>query len=259
MNNKKQYEQIERFNSGELKGAELSDFLQQIHDNPELASEVEFNRKIDIFFIKNKEKIELREQLEQSYEKAILFEQKNRHTKIKQQSIFKLIMTYRIAAGFLLFAALGTLLYFMLIPSKNERLYSKYFSVYESDLAVRGNTVSVEDKFQKAMEAYNNADFLNSALLFNELCNSDSTNTEACFFKDISEMKNKNYDDAILSLNIIVKDSKSPYQEPAIWYLALCYLSENDIPNTKRVLQEIVKNPDNFYKDQAASLLIELE
>jgi tetratricopeptide (TPR) repeat protein len=154
---------------------------------------------------------------------------------------------------------LGISLFFIFRPSKNERLYSEYFKVYDSGYTVRGIDMSVKDKFHIAMDAYDNNDFVNSSILLKEVCKSEPNNIEALFFKGISEMKNKNFDDAILSLNTIAKDSTTLFREPVIWYVALCYLEKKDLLNTKITLQKIINAPDNSYKKQAAFLLKDLE
>jgi len=253
------YELIEKFNSGELTGTELSEFLQRIKDDPELAFEVEFSRKIDNFFIKNKDKIELREQLEQIYETTILAKKKSMFVKFNKQTIINLKKTYKIAACIILLLALGISIFFIFRPSKNERLYSEYFKVYDSGYTVRGIDMSVKDKFHIAMDAYDNNDFVNSSILLKEVCKSEPDNIEALFYKGISEMKNKSFDDAILSLNTVVEDSTTLFRESAVWYLALCYLEKNDLLNTKITLHKIIDAPNDSYKKQAAFLLKDLE
>jgi hypothetical protein len=255
------YELIERFNAGELTGDDLSNFLQRIQDDPELAREVEFSKGIDDFFFKNIEKIELREQLEKAYEKTILSRQKNRHAEIKTKRWYNIKKIYKIAAGVLILLGLGTgiIICVMNVPSKNERLYAEYFKVYESTSNVRGDNISDEDKFQTALDYYDKEDFRNSAISLGEICKSNPENIEARFYKGISEMENKNFDNAILSLSIVSKDSTTLFKEQASWYLALCYLEKNDILNTKVILRKIIANSCEYYRKQAVSLMKDLE
>lgn len=258
---KHKYDLIERYNARELTGDELSAFLQRMNDDAEFAYEVEFSRKIDDFFLKNKEKIELKEQLEQVYKKVILSKPGGKLMNITKRSFPKIRRMYKIAAGILLLFGIGIGIMMCLInrPSKNERLYDEYFQVYESRSNVRGNIASTEDKFQIAMDTYDKKDFKNSAILLGEICKSNPKNFAARFYKGISEMKNNNFDNAILSLSIVSKDTTTLFREQATWYLALCHLEKNDIAITKTILQKIIANSCEYYRKQAVSLLKDLE
>lgn len=109
------------------------------------------------------------------------------------------------------------------------------------------------------MTAFNNGNYNTSFKLFSEVCIKEPDNMTAFFYKGILAMKNENFDDAILSFNIILKDNKSMYVDLAEWNLALSYLGKNDISDTKIVLNKVIQNPDYFKKNQAVSILKEIE
>lgn len=202
----------------------------------------------------------MREKLDKIHKEVILGEKKASVTPFYNRSFFRRINGYKIAAGITLLIGIATITVFMIRPPKYERLYAKYFNITEYSTSVRGagNSAS-EDKFDVAMEEFNNSNYNTSFKLFSEVCILEPDNMKAFFYKGILAMENENFDEAILSFNTILKDDKSDYVESAEWNLALSYLGKDDISNTKSILKKFTQNPDNFKKDQAATILKEIE
>ena len=253
-------EQIDKFNSGEMTGAELEEFIKKMKKNSDLASQVKLNKEIDEFLKNHIEEIELREQLDQIHKEVILDKTNTSIIPMHNRNLFWRINRHKIAAGITLLIGIAALTVFTIRPPKNERLYAKYFSITEYFTTVRGagNPVK-EDEFANAMDVFNNGNYDTSFKLFSEVCISEPNNMKAFFYKGILAMENENFDEAIHSFNIIINDNKSMYVELAEWNLALSYLGKNDIPNTKIVLNKFIQNPDNFNKDKATTILKEIE
>ena len=254
------YELIDKFNSDEMTGVELEEFIKKMEEDPDLASEVKLSKEIDDFLKNHIEEIELREQLDQIHNEVILGKKNYPIIPVHNRNLFWRINRYKIAAGITLLIGITALTIFTIRPSKNERLYAKYFDISEYSTTVRGvDSSAKEDKFETAMGAFNSGNYDSSFKLFNEVCISEPDNMGAFFYKGILAMENENFEEAIHVFNIIINDKKSMYVELAEWNLALSYLGKNDIPNTKIILEQFTQNPDNFKKDQAATILKEIE
>lgn len=253
------YELMDRYNAGELSGAELEVFTKMLNDDPEFAQEVKLSQRMDVFFQKKMEIVEMREMLEEIYKETILKKKKPLSLHNIKFKIHRVKLLYKIAAGIIFIIGISSLLYLSLRPPENERLYSQYFKVYDASGIVRGNNSTNQDKIHMALMAYDNEDYKTSYKLLNVICSSEPDNMEAFFYKGLSAMENQNFDDAVLSLNTVVKNTTTLYNDEAIWYLALSYLGKDDLPNARITLQKIIDSLNNVKKEQAVSLLHELE
>jgi tetratricopeptide (TPR) repeat protein len=256
----KDFELIEKFNSGEMMGTELSEFLKRIQDDPELAAEVELSKEIDDFLVKDKERIELWEQLDSIYYKlkaeGKLSTRENQ--KKKSRPIFH-IKWYHAAASIVILIGVSAVLYFTFRPSLNERLYSEYFKSYEYTTTVRsGNQDHQKNQMQSALDEYNDEDFKTAWTMFKDISDKNKKNAKAYFFRGMSAMEINELDDAIASFNNVIKHETSLYIDQAIWYQALCYLKKDDSANALKQLSKVVESNGN-HKDEAEVIIEKLK
>lgn len=259
MNNKKiKYDTayIESYLDGELQGEELELFENKMKSDSEFAREVKLHREINEFLRNKFDYIQKREQLEKIYEEVILKKGKPEITIIKNTRTNKINWYYRIAAGIALLIGVSAILFFILRPLKNDRLFAQYFKVYEASVTVRGANVHNKTPFEHAMEAYEDNDFETSYKLFDELCITEKEDTANFFFKGISAMKIEKFSNAVISFNVVL-NSTSLYKDEAEWYLALCYLKMSEINKSVELLKRIVTE-ETHHRDDAVLLIDKL-
>jgi tetratricopeptide (TPR) repeat protein len=250
---------IERYLEGELHGEELEEFESRIISDPEFASEVKLHRDLEDFLRKKSDYIKKREQLEKIYQEVIVQKRKTTEASDKPAKSHYIKLYYKIAAVIVLLIGVATLLFFILRPTKNEKLYAQYFKPLEGGYITRSIEVNPkpEDKYHMALDQYNDGHYEKSWKMFKELCNVDSIKMDALLYGGISAMEINNYKDAISSFKYILKANKRFYDDEANWYIALCYLKIPDIDKAKDLLSKISKS-NSFYKENAATILKEL-
>lgn len=135
-----------------------------------------------------------------------------------------------------------------------DHLYASYFEVHPNfvEPIVRNgneeNTITTE-----AFLAYENRDFAKAAQLFENI-SKNNPEEYALFYKAISLMKLNQFEQAAL----IFSDTSwsSSYSENATWYLALIKLKQENIPESKILLQSL--SVKSLYATEAKELLKKL-
>ena len=241
--------------SGELSGQELEDFIKSMNSDSELASDVQLEQEI-YNALKDKDTIELLEKLNVIHEENKKQRSTGKVKKSADTSIFYLNW-YKAAAGIALLIGISIILFYLLRPSLNERLYSEFYKVYDESFVVRSGNVT-EDKFIIAAGKYSNGEYNVAWNMMKQITTDDNNNMQAFFFRGISAMETENINDALFSLKAILNDNKSLYVESAEWYLALCYLKQNDIEKAKSQFEKIALG-SGYYKAEAKKILGKLK
>jgi hypothetical protein len=249
------FDLISRYLEGEMNEQERLAFEKKIKDNPELAKEIKLHRDIDDT-IKDTKLLDFYEQLESIHKKLKkegALEETHDEKENHNRRLY--LRWYNIAAAIIILLVISTVLYFTLRPPLNERLYSQFFKPYNGSYIVR--SAATQDKYSKASDTYDSANYEKSWNMFNELIKVDTLKINAMFFKGISAMEINKYDDAINSFNFIIKDNSTLFVNQAEWYLALCYLKNNDMPNAKKLFGEIAES-NASHKSDAKRILKKL-
>lgn len=157
-----------------------------------------------------------------------------------------------IAASFIALLALPSFWYFN-NSIDTEELFVENFEPYRNIVQpiVRGE--QKEDLTSKAFEAYESKDYNNAILHFNSLLN-EAPNTTISFYKANTLLQLNKTDEAIeiLKENAKITDT---LQDRNLWYLALAYLKENNIEDSKKTLQQLVSTSE--FKSKSAKDLLE--
>ncbi|NOY50982.1 MAG: hypothetical protein GXO88_10530 [Chlorobi bacterium] len=163
---------------------------------------------------------------------------------------------YRIAAAVALLFAIAYLIFFF---AKNElnnpKLFVEYYTPYPNLVTVKSANTQLTDE---AMFYYDMAQYDTALALFGIILEKTPENPEALFYKGICLLSLNKSPSAIQVFKHLAFDTETPYRKPALWYLALGYLQNGDMENTKRILLGIVRD-DNHFSAKAKSLLQHLE
>ncbi len=224
-------ENIELYLEGQLSGDELTEFKEAQDTDPEFAKMTE-DYKLAMRSVEEFGKQELKKQLRQ-----IHIEEIKASPKFGQRELFRYAAIF---IGFLIVSAPFLYTYFTSNPNY-QKLYDNNFSLYPDIISQRGETQNL--MLEEAMSYYKNKDFENAAVLFHNL-----DVQELPFAKAIKLYSGISYlgsGDNILAEDVfvgIINDNDNPFDGQAKWYLALSYLSRENIDEAVPLLDEIVGN-----------------
>jgi hypothetical protein len=248
---------IEKYFDGELQGGELEDFDTRMISDPEFAKEVKLHRELNDFLSRKVDYIQKREQLDKIYEEVILKKRELSPQNLRFSINYSFIWQYKVAIGISFLIAIAILLFFILRPPKNERLYAQYFKPFEVYSVTRSASDQIPDKFDIALDEYNSGNFQKAFILFGKISVEDTANMSALFYEGISAMALSKFEKASFLFEKIIVDNTSLYTESAEWYLALCYLQNPDLKNPRELLTKIA-NSKSYYRKEASAILSDL-
>ncbi|MCX6270134.1 MAG: tetratricopeptide repeat protein [Bacteroidetes bacterium] len=122
---------------------------------------------------------------------------------------------------------------------------------------MRSDGTNQDKLLSKAMELYQNADYLTASRSFEELLKLDPENNQARFYLAISYMENKREPEAVRLLQDIVDTRDVFFLSQSEWYLGICYLllgrKEEAILPFDRLARK-----KGYYQEQSKEILEEL-
>lgn len=225
---------FDQYLQGELSGEALLDFEKQLSENPELASELETFKEVQM-------------QLETKFgfaadRKAFETNLKNISKAHFKEGKFKVIslkpLIYLVAASVVFLLGL-----FLFNPSKpNFEDYNQYENAY---LTERSDGI---ESLKQAETAFNAKDYKTAIPLFEAVLKENKT-AEIQYFYGVSLLENNQIDKAEIVFNKI-KSGNSVYKNKAIFGLALAKLKQEDYKACEEILLTIPSDYENYDKVQ---------
>jgi TolA-binding protein len=231
---------IESYNAGEMNETEKAWFKRELDGNKSLQNEVQLRNKTDKILLRQ-DIISLRHKLA-SIEKA-------RNEKLFNGSKIK-SPRFRYAAVFTGLIIISSLLFLSYRTQSPETIYEHYYQVYSNP----GATRSLETTFNEAIDYFNKKDFRKALEGFQAYLKANPGSSKFEFLSGISYMEIRNFPDAKLSFNKIIKRGANLYTEDANWYLAMCYLATSEKDKAKEQLHKIIKG-ESIHKNKAKKIL----
>ncbi|UGS22901.1 tetratricopeptide repeat protein [Flavobacterium channae] len=161
-----------------------------------------------------------------------------------------------IAASIVVVLSLG-FIFFWNSSTTNDDLYADFYETFPNIEAptTRGeNNLNIKSE---AFYAYDSKDYKKATELFSEIYKVEKTDY-AIFYIGLSEMELNEHKKAINTFSLFEGDSNNNFYYYVKWYKALCYLKENDIENSKKLLNEVVKTVNPF-QSKSKELLSKLD
>jgi TolA-binding protein len=230
---------IERYNAGEMDETQKSWFLKELDGNESLQKEVMLRRKTDQL-LQRKDIQDLRAKLndiERSRKSETVVASKLNTPRFR----YAAIITGAIAVGSLLY---------QYRPMNSQQIFDNYLPGYESTETSR----SLEPAYDKAVDYFNRKDYLKAIDGFQTYLKQQPENTRYEFLLGVSNMEIKNYPDAELSFNKVLKKGASLYQEQATWYLVGCYIGMGQKEQAIKELRSIARS-ESIYRTKAKKIL----
>ena len=246
---------IQKYLDKQMSGQEIADFEQELKINPELYEELLLHKDVDAaikdligenMFLKN---------LELAHKSYMESTTKKNSAKTP---IFQLTPKYliRYAAAAVIFIALSVGVFYTM-SSKSispDKLYTSYYVPYEVNGANRSGNAGDESLIEKAMQKFEQKDFDGAIKIFNSMKTTGNTNISSNFYKGIAYLEMNKPNEAIKSLEVVVKNENSEVLAEAEWYLGLAYLKANDLDNARKQFTKVSEKYP-FYKKKADEII----
>jgi len=232
---------LNNYFEGNLSEEEKQQFNELLSNDSEFKAEFEFQMKAKIAVALSERK-KMKNQL------------KEIENSRKQKSNNKTWLS--IAASIVVILSLG-FIFFWNSSAKNDNLYADFYETFPNIEAptTRGeNTLNIKSE---AFFAYDSKNYKKAIELFTEIYKIEKTDY-AIFYIGLSEMELNEHKKAIATFSLFKGDSNNNFYFYIKWYKALCYLKENDIKNSKKLLNEVVKTVNPF-QSKSKELLSKLD
>jgi len=229
-------EDIIRFVRGEMTGAELIAFENELDSNQTLTDEVkEVQLAISV--------------IDRRGEKLL----KQRFKKLETRNSIKKWIYILLATVSVLILGLVIKKQFTKVkPAEPRAIYADNFQKYRPPVTIRNNS-NPSSGLSSAIEAYNSGNYEEAFRHFDLACN--EVNQEACFYAVLSAIYrgDSEYQNA---KNAIVNNS--PYSAIIIWNEGLYHLNNNNVDQAIVLLRQLVEL-GTYKKDEALKILNELQ
>lgn len=239
---------IKKYLADELSSQERNAFEQQMENDPFLKESVEgLLLQKEHWQIHQLEKLEHELMPLQNTESITIV----KHSKNRSFRFFKFAAAASII-GVIVFV--GWQHFFVAKNINTANVYADYFKpLTHPDATVRGENMEKEET--KAIQAYESEDYFAAVNYYKKLVENHPANVKDNLFYGISLLATNQPEKAIDVLSNI--QTSVEYHYDIQWYLALAYLKNKQIQETKKSLNELTKE-DNFYQNQANEILNKL-
>lgn len=232
--------------SGDLSKEEMHELNNDIGGNDQLVEDIKLQQEIFYAIDRGDDDIvELRNQLREVSEEFL--EEKGRRRRIHPG-------TWMAAASVIVLLGLASLLgLFQTSEYSGSYAFSEYYEPYSVDLVVRGE--GHFNQLDKAIKLYQDG---NMALALTEFDRLQRENAELSgFFSALCYMEIGDFTKA-KGILVNINEDAIFYSDQINWYLALCYLKDNEINRAELVLNAIAKG-NNQYSERASEILTKMK
>jgi tetratricopeptide (TPR) repeat protein len=167
----------------------------------------------------------------------------------KIRSIFNIpyFTVSAIAASVAIFV-IATVLFFNNSATPEELLAEYHTAPYPvldaNSMVNRGKTPDTQTKRQEAFVAYSSGEFDTAISLFIEVLRQEPDD-EVRFYLANAYFEQKRIKEAIVHLQEL-SQSAGKFKTRGMWYLALCYIQENDLGKARQTVELLSKEQDSY-------------
>lgn len=194
--------------------------------------------------------VAMEEHFDETLKDSLKREERKRPARQRQLLIF-----LSTAAAVLLISVLSYSIFYLAKPTP-QQLFAEYYKPYYNvvDDHKRDNTISNEAT--EAFRLYDQKEYKKAAEVFDRELVDSPHNPALLFYSGLSQLVIDRPGPAIEKLKEVAGNS-SQFTEAAQWYLALAYLKNNDIIQSRKVLEKIASSA-GAYRQKATILLEEI-
>ncbi|MGB3468515.1 MAG: hypothetical protein WBA74_24735 [Cyclobacteriaceae bacterium] len=241
------HEQIEQYVSGKMPASEQEDFESQLKVDPVLDEQVTLYRQADDVFSNTA-----------MTDFALTLEDVKQEYKNRQQSSpgknrqIPPFVWYGIAASVLLF--LIGLAFWPTSPTDSLAWDQENYTPYPAQVQ-RNADSNYPEPLRYALIAYREKQYNQAVLLLDPFTTDDYYGSLASFYKAQALMASGEIQKAIPLWETQLAGTETAYRQSIQWYLALCYIRNEEIPKARTLASEILATPAHAYEDSAKKLL----
>ena len=246
-------EEIERYISFELDDHELASFESELIENADLAAEVELFREVDRA-VAETDIMALRSKLKGLGDQIA-------GEKTKQQSLAarmpSRLISATVAASLAIIMALSALLSNSSISE--AELYNNFYQTYPTTGVFRSAEADPATlEMNRALDKFNSGKYEQALELFSAILEKEPLNPVGNFYAGVSFQETNRLDQAISSYQSVIRHNDNLFVEQANWYMALCYLRNEEREKAMRKFSQIAQS-SSFYKLQAEAVIREMK
>ena len=141
--------------------------------------------------------------------------------------------------------------------STEEILFLKYFQPYPNTIPlVRSD--EPHSIMENAMIEYEAEHYKNASSILSDILTANPDHIAANFYTGFIHLIQKRTVNAVPHFEKVISGGSNDYVEPAVWYLGLTYLRDDNIKKAKEIIRDIASK-DGSYQEQAINLIKKLE
>lgn len=258
-----------------LSESQRGEFDRLLQTDPEFAADFEFEKQLQSALKKEERqeikllfsKLEIESKVEVQTEEPTLDETEttvdskdNGPIQIDPKDTETKVISIRpwlVAASAVFLLGLASWFLFFNSPDLNtEQLYAANFAPYENVVHPIERGEQLDDLKNKAFTAYEDEDYSLALKFFKEL-QTQQVDPYIAFYEAIVLMQLNKHQEAVPLLESYIEND-GQLNDRATWYLALAYLKQNDIAESKVQLEKLIEK-DGFKSNDARYLLEALE
>ncbi len=248
-------DEIERYLNQELSDEELSVFETEMENNPDLISEINLIRDINMASAE-KDVMDLRAQLH-AVKKEIL-EENQKERSFSAKITGKKTVAASVAASLALIVGIDAAIDKGNAPKNPGELYSQYFTPYAGTGVSRTSGTQLDNEISKALLKFNEKNYEESLNLFKTVLARDKENPVCNFYSGMAYQETGRYDEAIASYKNVIVAGNNLFIDQAEWYTGLCYLQHGERNNAVKLFRKIASGK-SYYKQEASAILKKLK
>lgn len=231
---------IDKYLTGVLNQTEQEIFDKKLKSDPNLVSDIDLQRTaINFITIQGR----------QDFKKKIKEVHLNEMIKRKRKKINLYAIAASVSVVFII--SLSTIYFILTSTTNHEKLYASNFTPYQDVISsndVRGESEDISE-INKAYQFYNSKQYIEASKTFHKEIKNGNTEESTLFYYSISLLALNKYIEASKYLEKLILNNEGLFCEQARWYLALCYIGENNLTNATKTLESIIKEQSyNFSK-----------
>lgn len=239
--NEERYILFDQYLQDELNADAKTDFEKQLSQDAEFASQFETFKNVQVQ-LNTKFGIE---QERQAFKENL--------TQISEKHFGEKVKVIGLKPWYLAVAASVAVLFGLFFFNYNQNpVFADYNNPEQASFTERG---TIDETLKEAETAYNRKRYNTAIPLFEKVLQKQNT-AEIQFFYGVSLLIESHYLKAEAVFNKL-KEGTSVYKEKAIWYLALSKLKQKDYEGSKKILETISEDYEDY--DQVEELLHQLD
>ncbi|HYW96406.1 MAG TPA: tetratricopeptide repeat protein [Bacteroidales bacterium] len=252
----KHTKRIQKYLDGSLSESENKKFRKDLDMDPELRGEYQLHLLIDQT-LEHHVEMRFRRKLNEVHQSQ--YRKDDRHIAHKPKEAQSSRTSFRKSLYFVLPAAVIFPAIFLFFSSKEvptaDEIFATYFTPYHQDLISR--SYHKNDSANALIEGiyyYQKALYSQSKLRLSNYIEADSSNVTALFYLGLSQMAMSDFNDAVMNFNLVLNRGFNYYREHCQWYLGLCYLKLDQVPEARRNFQSLQQH-NSVYAERATLIL----